>query len=814
MFSARISRLFAGVVLCTIAFLTAGRSYAASIAVSSTCSLANAITAANTDVETDGCSAGSGADTITLGLNITLTAELPQITTEITIEGANYDIDGNGEYRIFYVNGGDLTINNITLTGGSGGEFGGAIKADGGSLTVTQSRLEDNEAGLLGGAIDTINADVIIKTSIFVGNSAGASGGAIAFFSSRPSDDSWTEDSEAATLLIDQVTFGEDVPAGCAAAAISADPENHAGADGGALKIRGGDTTIRRSSFIGNKADSDGGAIHASAWRMLFENNTVSCNRADGDGGGMFIVLGDMILRHSTLYENSAGDEGGGIFTIEDTAQDQANPDGLGIYLQNSIIAGSKGGGDCVSIDTINHNIGMYVGDGTCSPACSSEDGELKLGDLKGELAYHPLLDGSIAINRADQAVCELADSTVSQNAKDFTDMNICNELKPQQDQIGTIRPMYSVCDIGSIESRTGLGPREIDASRTPIATPVTSTATQVPPTATQVPPTATNVPPTATRVPPTATNVPPTATNVPPTATNRDVPPTATRVPPTATRVPPTATQNRQEPSPTSRPSRTPVPSRTSTATKPPPTIDPFFACRHAVAGGETLFQIASIYGTTVEQFRQLNQLSNDALFVGQELIIPDCYDPGGSNSFEYACQQLFDSMVVRATSRVVGCRAVDTGLIDKHPALASGMIAAVDLLGYVESGVEVCFRSIGDLVFLDAAADPPVPRPLQSYNNSMGMTCGEVDQLGTLVLVSTITEQDTYLELSSCQVTTTHTVRLRADVGSTAILSLVPFNVTLDALARTNKWFKVSFLDTEGWISASFARTSGICQ
>ena len=37
-----------------------------------TCELADAITAANTDTATNGCTAGSGADTITLGVNITL----------------------------------------------------------------------------------------------------------------------------------------------------------------------------------------------------------------------------------------------------------------------------------------------------------------------------------------------------------------------------------------------------------------------------------------------------------------------------------------------------------------------------------------------------------------------------------------------------------------------------------------------------------------------------------------------------------------------------------------------------------------------
>ena len=188
-----------------------------------TCTLADAITAANTDTATNGCTAGSGADTITLGVNITLNAPLPDITSEITIEGAEYDIDGNDQYQILYVDGGDLTVKNITLTGGYASNYGGAINADDGStLTVTNSRLEDNSAGLLGGAIATSNTDVIIKNSVFVGNTSGSLGGALSFFANTPVDVGWTEDMEIKTLLIDQTTFGEDIPTGCAAADISA----------------------------------------------------------------------------------------------------------------------------------------------------------------------------------------------------------------------------------------------------------------------------------------------------------------------------------------------------------------------------------------------------------------------------------------------------------------------------------------------------------------------------------------------------------------------------------------------------------------
>lgn len=325
---ARILSLVAAAALLTVTLASGGTVKAASITVDKTadddtngsCTLWDAITAANTDTATNGCPAGSGADTITLAVNITLSADLPKITTEITIEGADYDIDGNDEHHIFWIDGGDFTVNNITLTGGDSGSYGGAINAeDGSTLTVTNSRLEDNHAGLLGGAIATSNTNVVIENSVFVGNSSGSLGGALSFFSNNPSDVGWTDDDEISTLLIDQTTFGEDVPAGCAAADISADPENEASASGGALDLAGGNATIRRSSFIGNKAGTDGGAIHASLWNFLFENNTVSCNRADADGGGMYVIVGDLILRHSTIYQNSAGDDGGGLYSVDDS---------------------------------------------------------------------------------------------------------------------------------------------------------------------------------------------------------------------------------------------------------------------------------------------------------------------------------------------------------------------------------------------------------------------------------------------------------------------------------------------------------------
>ena len=704
--------------------------------------------------------------------------------------------------------------------------------------------------------------------------------------------------------------MGEGVPDSCDGTGIGANASrNEADAAGGAIRISGGEATIRRSSFVGNKAGTDGGAIHASPYRFLFENNTVSCNHANADGGGVYVIVGDLILRHNTLYQNSAGDEGGGLFTVDDTGRDQQNTEGLGLYLQNSIIAGSTGGGDCVAIDSIDHNIGMYIGDASCDPACDGQDGPINLGALQGEPAYHPVLDGSIAINRADVEVCSLPEATAtaesqaarSQQVQDFTDMNICQELVPGQDQIGTNRPMYGNCDIGSIESRTGVDLETIideDASPTATLAPTDTPTATLAPTDT---PTASSTP-TATLAPTDTPTAAPTATaTLAPTDTPTASPtPTATLAPtdtPTASSTPtgtlsptdtptasPTATATlaptdtataSSTPTGTLSPTDTPdagatdaaatetaaaratdaAGTQTAIADLPPveqtataeayatetaevtatsaailtltftalpspsatATPDPNIRCRHAVVDGDTLFQLAVQYGTTVEDFRRINQLDSDTLFLGQELIVPDCYAPvedAVSRTLDYTCQELFDDMVVRSESEIVECRPVDINLIDKHPVLASGMIAAVELLGYVDEGVEVCFRSVGELVFLDAASEPPIPQALASSVNALGLTCGEVDSVGTVVLVATITEQDTYLELSDCKVRTTQTLRLRADVGGKAVLGLAPYNVTLAADARTSNWFRVDFLGTEGWISAGYVETDGICE
>ena len=107
------------------------------------CTLAYEIVAANRDWPAGGCPAGSGVDIIELDKDIILFEPLPAIASHIIIEGNGHSISGNGNHRIFDVDGGILTVRNLTMMDGNAANGdGGAIKLqNGGRATVSDSRV-------------------------------------------------------------------------------------------------------------------------------------------------------------------------------------------------------------------------------------------------------------------------------------------------------------------------------------------------------------------------------------------------------------------------------------------------------------------------------------------------------------------------------------------------------------------------------------------------------------------------------------------------------------------------------------------------
>lgn len=94
---------------------------------------------------------------------------------------------------------------------------------------------------------------------------------------------------------------------------------------------------------------------------------------------------------------------------------------------------------------------------------------------------------------------------------------------------------------------------------------------------------------------------------------------------------------------------------------------------------------------------------------------------------------------IIVRATYGLasgVQCQRLNGGGIGVLAIVEAGFIDAVDIWGYVEQGVEVCFPQAGDLLFLDARMAPRVPAPLAARITN-GITCTTIATPGSIVLI-----------------------------------------------------------------------------
>lgn len=163
-------------ILLGVFMLGSGRAHAATLNVTGSCTLPIAINSVNAGANQSGCTAGGSygsSDTITIPAGtVTLTADLPQITENVSIVGAGMSstiVDGDaGQYRAFNAETSQLNIsglkvtafegcailtlntnvvlNNIEVDGANatvvGNNYCGiAVQADSGSLTMDSNGL-------------------------------------------------------------------------------------------------------------------------------------------------------------------------------------------------------------------------------------------------------------------------------------------------------------------------------------------------------------------------------------------------------------------------------------------------------------------------------------------------------------------------------------------------------------------------------------------------------------------------------------------------------------------------------------------------
>ena len=763
----RLALLLSVLALLSIVPITAN---AADISVNgSTCTLADAIAAANNDAAVAGCQAGSDADTITLSGNITLSAILPVISTDVTIEGGDHTISGNDANQIFVVDGGALTLNDVVVTNGYSATTGGGIYVtNNGSLTLNGSKIINSESVDSGGGIYANNSDVSLSWSSIEGNATRRShGGGIYFVSNT----------DIHVLDITSSYFDG----------------NSARQDGGAVYLSGGGAKILKSSFFYNEAD-EGGALEINSAVLVATNSTFGINSAR-EGGGLSAFASNISLLHTTWAENSAREQGGSLALIGEDSS---------LSILNTIISGSPSGGDChsgLNPEQIIANTSNIIEDGSC-PLLTAGDkspeaqAASEAGDTADLVAEAQTADDSSADALATTGD-DSAQSTVGTSADDADDDDTAQTAAAQNvDEESAGDQLSAQQDNTPLPSPTPFDPKLRAPAGWPPHFPLQSDS-----------PAMNNADedlcesleldedqPGTTR--PQGANCEIGAWEAPVKPKPKDTP---------------------EPPAPPVEPTAVPT-----VALPPPDEGPPPEACIHTVIGGDTLYGLALRYNTTIEDFRRFNQLESNSLSIGQTLLVPvDNCDPD-----PYICVSPAN-VFVQSASGYIECADINTNRIDKHPALANGMLMAVEIRGYVNAGSEVCFPSPGNIVFLDTIVAPPIVYTLSTYARS-GMNCSQIDRPGIAVLVALEAPDQTAQaeavlpsfdsgvsrELSNCDLTTTEVAQLLETPGDGAVAGLVPFGTTLSAHERMADQFGVTFLGTRGWVNAAQVSAQGSCE
>jgi len=338
----------------------------------------------------------------------------------------------------------NLTLSDLTVTGGSTGSIygeygdaGGGIASRFGNVSLVNSIVSGNGTfgvpfGGAGGGVYVRSGDLSLTNSEVTGNrSRNASGGGIS------------------VLNGDVSLLNSDVSG------------NTADDSGGGVFVTGNVSLVNSivsENSSGGMPFVDGGGIWAGGTVSLLDS-TISGNSATGRGGGVFVRSSIISLINSTLSGNYAAESGGGInalsvsllnstVTDNETAYVGGGISSRGVTITNSIVAGNTDNGTAPDVTgrdlVVEHSL---IGDTTGSEITNSTgvgnilDQPALLGPLAdngGPTLTHALLPGSPAIDAGSDTLAVDADGV---------------PLSTDQRGDGFDRSLFGRVDIGAFES-------------------------------------------------------------------------------------------------------------------------------------------------------------------------------------------------------------------------------------------------------------------------------------------------------------------------------------------------------------------------
>jgi predicted outer membrane repeat protein len=209
--------------------------------------------------------------------------------TNGTLKGGHADKGG-----CIYSDGGQIKLENVTVTGSYAKEKGGAVYVESAIVWIMDTQFNNNVCDGDGGALYLSGCDLSIRAT-FEKNSCGKNGGAMYF-----------KGGEDRGGAMSECTF----------------KENSAGENGGAVALIEGGMSVMACTFDGNyvqDSGADGGAIYADDSKMVISDNNGSQsvfknNKAPKAGGALRLDGDEYQLKETVIEYNTAKGHGGGIY--------------------------------------------------------------------------------------------------------------------------------------------------------------------------------------------------------------------------------------------------------------------------------------------------------------------------------------------------------------------------------------------------------------------------------------------------------------------------------------------------------------------
>jgi predicted outer membrane repeat protein len=341
--------------------------------------------------------AAGGVLDLAQGCEYRLTADLPPVIFDTVISGNGAIIDGGRQYRIFYTESADITIEHLTIRNGYNGTGdGGGVSTHSGKIVILNSVLSGNLSQSGGGGIGSDVGDVVISHSELTDNEAIIGGGGIVIGNGH--------------VTVTHSAFSGNSSIGCGAGILA-----HAGG-----------VDIANSAFFDNRVQvhGGGGLCLASAEAIAtITNSTFSGNSSQRGGGAIAAANGATVVIIASTLSDNVGGRGGGVWT-----------DGT-LILQQSIVAGNRAS---VGDDLVVERTGT-AGFESLGYNLVRKDGGLELAPtdvVEASPGMVPLAGGVHTLDAGSPA----------------RDAIPAKECATSRDQRGTPRPQGAGCDIGAVE--------------------------------------------------------------------------------------------------------------------------------------------------------------------------------------------------------------------------------------------------------------------------------------------------------------------------------------------------------------------------